>query len=128
MMHFRYARHTNNLKQLKDFYVGILGFEQIGEFNDHDGYDGVFLTKKGTDWHLEFTESENEAQHQFDEDDLLVFYASSQEMSSLETRLKNHGIKPIKAANPYWDENGVMFLDPDGYRIVFSMNDTWTSS
>ena len=29
-------------------------------------------------------------------------------------------IELIKAKNPYWNENGKMILDPDGYRIIIS--------
>ena len=127
-MHFRYARHTNNLKRLERFYVEVLSFEKIGEFNEHDGYNGIFLTKEGHDWHLEFTESQNRANHQFDEDDLLVFYASSKnELADLEKKLDKHGVEQIKAANPYWDTNGIMFQDPDGFRIVFSLNSTFSN-
>ncbi|BBI65852.1 hypothetical protein PKHYL_00430 [Psychrobacter sp. KH172YL61] len=42
-MKFRYARHTNNLGTLIDFYQNIIGLEKLGGFKDHNGYDGVFL-------------------------------------------------------------------------------------
>lgn len=41
-MHLRYARHTNQLAPLIDFYCGLLDLN-LGEFHDHDGYDGVFI-------------------------------------------------------------------------------------
>ena len=42
MMKFRYARHTNNLDTLIDFYQNVIGLEKLGGFKDHNGYDGVF--------------------------------------------------------------------------------------
>ena len=36
-MKFRYARHTNNLGTLIDFYQNIIGLEKLGGFKDHNG-------------------------------------------------------------------------------------------
>ncbi|MFN4152491.1 MAG: VOC family protein, partial [Candidatus Sericytochromatia bacterium] len=73
-MKFRIARHTNNLEPLINFYTNYLGLELLGRFKNHSSYDGIFLGKKDLDWHLEFTMSDEKANHIFDEDDLLVFY------------------------------------------------------
>lgn len=73
-MLFRVARHTNDLERIKSFYIGILGFELLGSFENHDSYNGIFIGKKNCDWHLEFTQSNEKASHFPDEDDILVFY------------------------------------------------------
>jgi len=118
----RLARHTNQLQKIKSFYIDVLGFELIGEFNDHDNYNGIFLSKDNSEWHLEFTESSIQANHKFDEDDLMVFYADSiKELNLIKRTLTNKGVNKIKAQNPYWNMNGFMLKDPDGYRIVFSV-------
>lgn len=120
-MHLRVARHTNNLKAIENFYINILGFERLGGFQNHNNYDGVFIGKTGLGWHFEFTKSETKANHIFDEDDIIVLYPStiSEHKTLINTILKNN-ISIIEAVNPYWNENGKMFLDPDGYRIVIS--------
>ena len=41
-MKYCYARHSNNLDTLIDFYQNIIGLEKRGGFKDHNGYDGVF--------------------------------------------------------------------------------------
>ena len=121
-MKLRLARHTNQLQKIKSFYIDVLGFELIGEFNDHDNYNGIFLSKDNSEWHLEFTESSIQANHKFDEDDLMVFYADSiKELNLIKRTLTNKGVNKIKAQNPYWNRNGFMLKDPDGYRIVFSV-------
>ena len=33
-MNFRYARHTNNLEPLIEFYTEIVGLEKLGEFKN----------------------------------------------------------------------------------------------
>lgn len=120
-MFLRVARHTNNLEAIEDFYVNILGFEQLGGFENHNNYDGIFIGKSGLDWHFEFTQSQTKANHTFDEDDVIVLYPKTiLEYNELIKKLLRHNISSIHAINPFWNENGKMFLDPDGYRIVIS--------
>lgn len=120
-MNLRIARHTNNLEKIKSFYIGILGFELLGSFVNHDNYDGIFIGKPNLDWHLEFTKSNDLANHTFDEDDILVFYPETiLEYKALIKNLLNSTFLTITSKNPYWNENGKMFLDPDGYRIIIS--------
>lgn len=119
-MILRVARHTNSLEKIENFYVNILGFERLGGFQNHNGYDGVFIGKPNLDWHFEFTQTETKANHTFDEDDIIVLYPETiLEFSRLiESISKN--VSFISSKNPYWNQNGKMFLDPDGFRIVIS--------
>jgi hypothetical protein len=120
-MKFRFARHTNDLEQLSNFYINILGMEILGGFQKHNGYDGVFIGKSNENWHLEFTKSNEIIQFNFGEEDILVFYPDTRlEYEHILEKINNFSIKIIEAKNPYWNENGKMFLDPDGYRIVIS--------
>ena len=120
-MTFRFARHTNNIEKIKSFYIDILGLELIGAFEDHNGYDGVFIGKISENWHLEFTKSNENVTFNFGDEDILVFYPNTKlEFDQIQDKLKAHKINFIEAKNPYWNENGKMILDPDGYRIVVS--------
>lgn len=120
-MTFRFARHTNDLEQIKSFCIDILGFELLGGFENHNGYDGIFIGKSNENWHLEFTKSEDIVLFDFNEDDILVFYPNSKmEFDLVVNKVQSHKIEFIKAKNPYWNENGKMILDPDGYRVVIS--------
>lgn len=120
-MFLRVARHTDNLKEIENFYVNVLGFELLGGFENHNNYDGIFIGKSGLDWHFEFTQSKEKAQHSFDQDDVIVLYPKSiEEYNRLLKKLLETNISAITANNPFWNENGKMFLDPDGYRIVVS--------
>lgn len=120
-MFLRVARHTNNLEKIEDFYVNILGFEKLGGFQNHNNYNGVFIGKTGLDWHFEFTQSETKADHKFDEDDIIVLYPDTiRKYNMLLESLLENDITKITAINPYWNENGQMFQDPDGYHIVIS--------
>ena len=120
-MHFRYARHTNDIRLLEDFYAKVLNLDILGGFQDHDGYNGVFLGPKGGSWHLEFTESPDAPVHTFDEEDNLVFYPESQtEFDQIIERIQEENILRAKPKNTYWETHGVMILDPDGFRVVIS--------
>lgn len=120
-MTFRFARHTNNLEPLKSFYCTVLGLEILGGFENHDGYDGVFIGKTDENWHLEFTKSAEIVKFNFGEEDILVFYPNSKlEYDILLEKIKHLSIELIISKNPYWNENSVIFLDPDGYRIAIS--------
>ncbi len=120
-MFLRVARHTDDLERIVNFYVDILGFELLGDFQNHNNYDGVFVGKSGLDWHFEFTKSHEKANHTFDQDDVIVFYPKSIiDYDVLVSNLLHNNISIVTASNPFWNENGKMFLDPDGYRIVIS--------
>ena len=120
-MNLRIARHTDDLEKVEEFYVNILGFERLGGFQNHATYNGVFIGKLGLDWHFEFTQSEAKADHTFDEDDVTVLYPKTTlEYKNLIKSILGNNISIITSKNPYWNENGKMFLDPDGFRIVIS--------
>ena len=120
-MFLRVARHTNDLERIENFYVDILGFERLVGFQNHNNYDGVFIGKSGLDWHFEFTQSASKAKHTFDEEDVIVLYPKTiLDYNELENKLVGNNISIIAAINPFWNENGKMFQDPDGYRIVLS--------
>lgn len=120
-MTFRFARHTNNLEQLKSFYIDILGLELLGGFENHNGYDGAFIGKSNENWHLEFTKSDEVVSFNFGDEDILVFYPNTKlEFDLIHDRIESHSIKFIDSKNLYWNENGKMIQDPDGYRVVIS--------
>ncbi|WP_312923139.1 VOC family protein [Empedobacter brevis] len=120
-MQFRSARHTNRIKEIETFYTKILNLDILGDFKNHNGYDGLFIGKANTDWHLEFTTSSDDVNHQFDEDDYLVFYPETQdEYEAVIKNLEFYRIEPIQAKNPYWNINGISFLDPDGFVVIVS--------
>lgn len=120
-MFLRVARHTNNLEKIEAFYIDVLRFELLGNFQNHNNYNGIFIGKSNLDWHFEFTESDIKANHIFDEDDVIVLYPKTiLEYNELINNVLHHNISIITAQNPFWNENGKMFQDPDGYRIVIS--------
>jgi catechol 2,3-dioxygenase-like lactoylglutathione lyase family enzyme len=121
-MKFRIARHTTDLNRIIDFYGRILGLKILGQFKDHDNYNGVFLGLPDADWHLEFTVSDTVPVHNPDDDDLLVFYATSlDEFRNIKEKFVINRVKYVAPKNPHWAKNGITFEDPDGFRIVLSI-------
>ena len=124
--HLRIARPTDRLDEVVDFYVLGLGFEEIGRFLDHDGFDGVILGHHGAAYHLEFTHARgHEVGRAPTQDNLLVFYLPElAQWNEAVQRMQGLGMRSVASFNPYWDQNGLTFEDPDGYRVVLQ-HATW---
>ena len=125
-MHLRVARRTDNLDAVTRFYRDGLGFQVVGSFNDHDGFDGVMLGHPGGPYHLEFTHHRGHTVGRAPtQDHLLVLYVPDvAEWSQWVQRMVDHGYAPVPSYNPYWDVRGKTFEDPDGYRVVLQ-NAAW---
>jgi catechol 2,3-dioxygenase-like lactoylglutathione lyase family enzyme len=116
----RVARPVSQIPATLRFYVDILGLEQLGGFAGHSGYDGVFVGRAGSDWHLEFTRHESGMPVPSPtREDLLVFYVSMDQLEAAGTNLSAAGFGPVRHENPYWSGVGaVICRDPDGYLVV----------
>jgi len=115
-MQLRVARHTERLDELVLFYRDGLGLIEIGGFSDHDGYEGVFLEVPGTGAHLELTAGGGHRAPVPHPESLLVLYLGDE--AAVRATSVRLCCEPVAAANPYWDEHGVTFEDPDGFRVV----------
>jgi catechol 2,3-dioxygenase-like lactoylglutathione lyase family enzyme len=124
-MELRVARHTSRLGAVVRFYRDNLGLPELGRFEGHDGYDGVFLAVPGTDAHLEFTSGGAHEPPVPHPESLLVLYLGSRE--AVDAACSRVEAEPVAAANPYWQRNGVTLLDPDGFRVVLVPR-SWPSS
>lgn len=119
-MTMRVARPTNDLVRLARFYCEGLGFDVLGRFEDHDGFDGVMLGRSDAPYHLEFTHRRGHTAGGAPSDEhLLVFYIpDTVEWQAAVNTMVAAGYDPVPAGNPYWDRQGKTFEDPDGYRVV----------
>ena len=116
----RIARPTDNLAKIKEQYLQGLGFKLVGEFYDHDGFDGVILGHGIHPYHIEFTHHRGTAVGRSPtKDNLLVFYIP--EKSAWQKAcgaMQKAGFKKVESYNPYWDNAGSTYEDIDGYRVV----------
>ena len=46
---------------------------------------------------------------------LVLYLGDHDEVQTIAARL---AVDPVASANPYWDEHGLTFEDPDGFRVV----------
>ncbi len=124
--HLRVARPSDDLEAVTRFYRDGLGFEVLGGFRDHEGFDGVMLGHPGAPYHLEFTRKAGHAAGRAPtEDNLLVLYLPDRaEWEAAVARLLAAGHPAVPSFNPYWDRLGRTFEDPDGYRVVLQ-NGAW---
>ncbi|MGF9963606.1 VOC family protein [Bacillus rhizoplanae] len=117
---FRIARPTDKLEEVIKFYEEGLGLKRIGEFHNHEDYDGVMFGLPGVEYHLEFTRHMNGSPCPAPtKDNLLVFYfPDKSEIEKINHRLNTMGYYEVEPENPYWKEKGTTIEDPDGWRIV----------
>ncbi|GAB1314216.1 Glyoxalase [Madurella fahalii] len=120
--HLRIARPTDDLDRLVPFYRDGLGFEVLGGFTDHEGFDGIILGHKSAGYHLEFTRKRGHGVGGAPtQDNLLVFYLPDDgAYATAVSRMEGSGFAAVASFNPYWDRNGKTFEDPDGYRVVLA--------
>ena len=124
--HLRIARPVSDLARSQSMYVRGLGLEELGSFEDHEGFDGVMLGRKGQGYHFEFTFCRTHpVAPQPTAEDLVVFYVPApDEWTSLCATMLAAGFEAVASLNPYWDARGRTFQDPDGYRVVLQ-NASW---
>ena len=115
-MQLRVARHTDRLDELVTFYRDGLGLSEVGRFERHEGYDGVFLAIPGTNAHLEFTSGGAHGAPEPHPETLLVLYVGSDH--AVAEMCARVGTDPVEPANPFWRQHGVTLADPDGFRVV----------
>ncbi|MBT8461413.1 MAG: VOC family protein [Gemmatimonadetes bacterium] len=124
--HLRVARPTGDLEAVARMYREGFGFEELGSFRDHDGFDGIMLGHPGHPYHLELThEPGSTTPVRPAPDQLLVFYLPDRaEWDATCHRVAEACFKAVPSHNPYWDVRGRTFEDSDGYRVVLQ-NAAW---
>jgi hypothetical protein len=94
------------------------------DFAHPTGYDGVFLAVPGTDAHLEFTSGgHGNAPSPHPETLLVLYLGSAKALNEIRERLD---AQPVEPANPYWQQQGVTLIDPDGFQVVLVAR-SWAS-
>lgn len=121
--HLRIARPCRDLDQARQFWVDGVGAEvlwsQLDPEPGHHALMMIGLAKAA--WHLELVlDPDCAAASPPSEEDLLVLYLDGEVPSDLIERILAAGGVRVPARNPYWDQWGSTFVDPDGYRLVLS--------
>jgi catechol 2,3-dioxygenase-like lactoylglutathione lyase family enzyme len=120
----RIARPTDKLGEVLDFYCKDLGLPELYRTASHS-YQVVMVGLPGDKYHLEFTSHVDGSPGRAPTDEnLLVFYfATADEMPDVVTRLGESGHEPVELDNLWWRESGaIAFADPDNWRIVLMPN------
>jgi len=125
-LQFRVSRCVSEGIVIVQIFLSSGRSTALYQFTDHDGFDGVMLGHKDAGYHLEFTHKGNHYSGKAPtQENLLVFYLPGREVwQHAVKRLEDHGYESIRSFNPYWDQRGKTFEDPDGYRVVLQ-NASW---
>jgi catechol 2,3-dioxygenase-like lactoylglutathione lyase family enzyme len=122
----RIARPVTDLARTERMYAAALDLAVLARFQDHEGFSGVMLGSSGGDYHFEFTHcGAHPVAPSPTREDLLAFYLPDRQVwQSTCDRMVANGFICVKSFNPYWDDAGRTFEDPDGYRVVLQ-NAQW---
>ncbi len=115
--HLRIARPSRDLVAAERFWVDGLRLEVL--YRTTEGHRLLMVGWSTACWHLELVE-DTAVEPQPTEEDLLVLYLGQPAAEALVARLLSAGGRQVPARNPYWDQWGVTFEDPDGYRLVLT--------
>jgi catechol 2,3-dioxygenase-like lactoylglutathione lyase family enzyme len=126
--HIRIARPVTDLDRSVGMYVLGLGLNELARFDDHAGFDGVMLGRPGMSFHFEFTRSKHApmAPSPTREDLLVIYLPNHDEWAEACDRMVDAGFAEAPSFNPYWEQRGRTFVDPDGYRVVLEQ-DHWAT-
>lgn len=121
----RISRPTNQLERLLHFYCDGLGLSHVLSFSeDAAGYSGVVLGLPGQPFHLELCSHRQGFANcrPPTPDNLLVLYIQTPaNFERIERRMRELGYPAQPATNPHWDQDGITFEDPDGWRVVLML-------
>jgi hypothetical protein len=122
----RVARPTDNLNEITSMYVSGLGFQLLGNFKDHNGFDGSIIDHPDHAYHLEFTHhAGTKVDRAPTKDNLLVFYIPDRsEWIENCKNMEAAGFISVQSYNSYWNSVGITYEDTDGYRVVLQ-NSEW---
>jgi catechol 2,3-dioxygenase-like lactoylglutathione lyase family enzyme len=118
-MQVRVARPTRDLGRALAFYRDAVGLEVIASFEGHDGYSGAILGVPDEAVQLELVFHEAVAPSPTEEDQLVLYLGSPQEVADRVAGLSAAGYDPQRPSNPYWEREGASaFVDSDGYWLI----------
>jgi YycE-like protein len=125
-VHLRIARPVSELERSARMYARGLELQELGRFENHDGFDGVMLGRPDLPMHFEFTHCHDPRTVPTPtREDLLVLYIpDADEWNEACLRMLEAGFLVATAFNPYWNRHGRTFVDHDGYQVVLQQA-TW---
>ncbi len=118
-MRLRIACHTDRIDEVVAFYRDRVGLREVGRFDGHDGYDGVFLEVPGTGTHLELTTGGIHPALEPHPESVLALYFETQE-ALLEATVRM-AQSTVETVNPYWRKNARAYEDPDGFLVLLAL-------
>ena len=126
--HMRVARPVADLDVSQSMYCTGLNLQVVGQFRNHEGFDGVMIGSPSMSYHFEFTRCQHHqiVPSQTPEDFLIFYEPDKSKWSERCDQLILAGFIPVNSFNPYWDVNGKTFQDVDGYRLVMQ-NSEWNN-
>ena len=127
IQHLRIARPTLDLDRAERFWTQGVGMSTLYRSRRADPENLTMVGFPGAGWHIELThDPASPVTPHSTVEDLVVIYLDGEVPAALIDRIREHGGNVVQHPNPYWNEWGVTFVDPDSYHLVLS-RERWTN-
>ena len=119
--HLRIARPVKDMDAAVEFWTAGLGATLLGRQREDEGtlQELAFIGWPGGSYHLELVQDSG-IMPSPTEEDMLVLYLEADAGPELIQRIEAAGGQRAVARNPYWNRNGTVLRDPDGYWLVLA--------
>ena len=117
----RFGRVSAHYEETVAFYRDAVGLPVLDEFHGSFGEDGTIFGLPDTSVQLEVTRAHDGAVPRASFDQLVLYFAGSEEANRAARRLRDRGIQPTTSSVTYWEAHGAeCYRDPDGREIVYA--------
>jgi catechol 2,3-dioxygenase-like lactoylglutathione lyase family enzyme len=116
-----FTRPTRDMARLLRFYRDLLGLPVLYQFGDEADPGGAMLGLPGASHHIELLAVTDGACAPPSKHNIMVLHIPDRaERDAIADRLRAAGHVETRPANPWWNERGITFDDPDGWPVVLS--------
>jgi len=116
----RIARPTRDMDAAVRFWRDGVGLPVQGrKSGEETGHELAFIGWPDAAWHPELVADPDLPITPTDEDLLVVYVAEPLADETIDRIVAAGGVR-VRSRNAYWDDRGVTFVDPDGYRLVLT--------
>jgi catechol 2,3-dioxygenase-like lactoylglutathione lyase family enzyme len=112
-----HARFVSDLRASLAFYVDLAGFPLLAIFPSPDEPAGAIL-RLSEGCALELLQQQPSTRSHPSLDHVILHMSGVEAGEAIVRRFEDRGVMPVPPVNPFWQDRGRAFADPDGAQLV----------